>query len=60
MITDYPANPGNRSWPAQTGSLHCYGKFHLLGEFAPSLDSTLIGPANFAKKARNSRLEPAP
>ena len=34
--------------------------FHLLGEYASSLDSTLIGPANFAKKARNNRLEPAP
>jgi len=34
--------------------------FHLLGEFASSLDSTLIGPANFVKKARNSWLEPAP
>ena len=31
-----------------------------MGEYASSLDSTFIGPANFAKKARNNRLEPAP
>jgi len=31
-------------------------RVHLLDEPASSLDSTLIGPANFAKKARNSWL----
>ena len=32
----------------------------MLGESASSLDSMLIGSANFAKKARNSWLKPAP